>query len=74
MTVQDFLPIFFYGDNGRRERSFIAANVLKEFFSIAAEKIPAFPPWDREAYNAASLTVRSRLSTPLDIWEAGQPK
>jgi hypothetical protein len=70
MTVQEFLSFYFYGDNGRRDRTFVTVNPLGEFFAGALVAMGKKPPWSAEEFEAARLRVCVRFSGPCGMWEA----
>jgi hypothetical protein len=72
MTIQEFLSFHFYGDNLRRERTFVAVNPLREFFTAAIASIRELPAWSEDDFLSARLTVCSRFPTPSSMWEASQ--
>lgn len=61
MTGQDFLSFHFYGDNGRRERTFVSLNSLKEFFSSAIDSIRQLQPWSEDQFDVARMKVRDNF-------------
>ena len=70
MTMQDFLSFHFYGDNGRRDRTFVAINPLMDFFKAAIDALVKLPVWSVDDFFSARLTVCSRFPTPDGMWEA----
>jgi hypothetical protein len=72
MTIQEFLSFHFYGDNLRRDRTFVAVNPLREFFTGAIATIGKLPAWSEDDFLSARLTVCSRFPTPSSMWEASQ--
>jgi hypothetical protein len=70
MTIQEFLSFHFYGDNLRRDRTFIAMNPLREFFTAAIDTILKLPAWSEDDFLSARLTVCSRFPTPDSMWKS----
>ncbi len=70
MVGQDFLSFHFYGDNGRRDRTFVAANPLGNFFAAATDTIRKLPAWSEDDFLSARLKICSRLPTPKALWDA----
>ncbi len=69
MTAQDFLSFHFYGDNGRRDRTFVATNPLGDFFATAIDTIRKLPAWSEHDFLVARLKVCSQSPTPRVLWE-----
>ncbi len=69
MTEQEFFSFYFYGDSGRKERTFVAMNPLTELFAAAIAAISAYPPWSENDFIAARMTVVSSFQTSLALWE-----
>jgi hypothetical protein len=69
MTTQDFLSFHFYGDNGRRDRTFVTTNPLKGFFSEAIVAILKLSAWSEDDFLAARLKICSRFPTPRGLWD-----
>jgi len=67
---QEYLPLYFHGDNGRRDRTFIAANPYPAFFRETADSIRLLPPWKGEDFRTAAAVIRSRCPGPGDLWAA----
>ena len=63
MTAQDFLSFHFYGDNGRRDRTFIAINPLKDFFAKAIDTVLKMPSWEENDFISARMKLCSRYPT-----------
>jgi hypothetical protein len=72
MTAQEFLSFHFYGDNLRRDRTFVVMNPLREFFKTAIDTIRKLPVWSEDEFLSARLTVCSRFPTPDSMWETAQ--
>ena len=70
MVGQEFLSFHFYGDNGRRDRVFVAANNLGRFFSSAIDTIGGLPAWTESDFLSARRTVCGRFPIPGAIWDA----
>ena len=70
MTGQDFLSFHFFGDNGRRDRTFVSTNTLNNFFAAAINAIMKLPPWSEEDFLAARMKICSRFPTPKAMWDA----
>ncbi len=69
MTEQEFFSIYFYGNNGRKERTFVAMNPLKEYFAAAIAAISAYPPWTDNDFITARMNVVSSFQTSRSLWE-----
>ncbi len=69
MTGLDFLSFHFYGDNARRDRTFVAITPLRDFFSMAIEAIRRLPSWSESDFLAARLKILSSFPTPRSLWE-----
>jgi hypothetical protein len=69
MTGQEFLSFYFYGDNGRKDRTFVAMNPLKEFFVTAIATIDEYPAWSDNDFIAARMTAVSSFQTSLLLWD-----
>jgi hypothetical protein len=70
MVGQDSLSFHFYGDNGRRDRFFVEANTLGDFFAAAIDTISRLPAWTRDDFLSARRKIHSLLPTPKAIWDA----
>jgi len=70
MIGQDFLSFHFYGDNGRRDRTFVTVNTLGDFFKTAIDSILKLPVWNEADFLSARLQVCSRFPTPRQVWDA----
>ncbi len=64
MVGQDFLSFHFYGDNARRDRTFVAVNTLGDFFRAAVDTISKLPAWSEDEFLTARLKICSRFPTP----------
>jgi hypothetical protein len=73
MTTQDYLSFHFYGDNGERDRTFVALNPLKNFFSKAIDAVVKMPPWDESDFISARAGLCSRYPTLTALWN-GLPR
>ncbi len=69
MTEQEFLSFYFYGDNGRKERTFVAMNTLKEYFAAAIAAIVEYPAWNENDFISAQMRVVSSFQTSRSLWE-----
>lgn len=69
MIAQDFLSFHFYGDNGRRDRTFVTMNPLKGFFPEAIDTILKLPAWSEEDFLAARLKICSQFPTSRGLWD-----
>jgi hypothetical protein len=69
---QEYIPLYFHGDNGRRDRTFIAMNHVQTFFSDTAAAVRAMPQWDGDDFQAAAARLTGCCTTPGDLWEAMQ--
>jgi hypothetical protein len=69
MTGQEFFSFYFYGDNGRKERTFVAMNPLKEYFAAAIATIAEYPAWSENDFIAARMRAISSFQTPLLLWD-----
>jgi hypothetical protein len=69
---QEYIPLYFYGDNGRRDRTFIAMNHVQTFFSDTAAAVRAMPQWDADDFPAAAAKLTGCCPVPGDLWEAMQ--
>jgi hypothetical protein len=69
MAEQEFLSFYFYGDNGRKERTFVAMNPLREYFAAAIATIAEYPAWSENDFIAARMTVVSSFQTPHSLWD-----
>ncbi len=72
MAGQEFLSFHFYGDNDRRDRLFVTANTLGDFFAKAIDTIGGLPPWTGDDFQSACLRICGRLPTPKAMWDAAQ--
>jgi hypothetical protein len=70
MTAQDFLSLHFYGDNGRRDRTFITINPLKDFFTKAIDTVQKMPSWEENDFISARMQLCSRYPTIPALWDS----
>ena len=70
MTAQDFLSFHFYGDNGKRDRTFVALNPLKEFFTKAIDTVLKMPSWEENDFISARMQLCSRYPTFPALWDS----
>ena len=69
MVEQEFLSFHFYGDNGRKDRTFITVNPLAQFFTSAMDSILSLPGWSEEEFLAARFKILSSFPTPQALWD-----
>lgn len=67
---QEYIPLYFHGDNGRRDRMFVALNPFQAFFTETADSIRAKPPWKETDFRAAVAVIRGRCPLAEDLWKA----
>lgn len=65
---QEYIPLYFHGDNGRRDRMFIVLNPFQAFFTETADSIRARPPWKENDFRAAAAVIRGRCPLAEDLW------
>ncbi len=63
------LTTHFYGDNGRRERSFVTENRLQGCFGRALVQLAGFPPWSAERFGALRQRVIARAGSLEVLWQ-----
>ncbi len=68
LVRQEYIPLYFHGDNGRRDRMFIVLNPFQAFFTETADSIRARPPWKENDFRAAAAVIRGRCPLPEDLW------
>jgi len=69
---QEYIPLYFYGDNGRRDRTFITMNQMQTFFTAFPAAVRAMPRWNGDDFAAAAARLTSRFPTPDALWAALQ--
>lgn len=70
LASQEYLPLYFYGDNLRRDRTFVIMNELQTLFRDTAVALQTFPAWSAEEFRAAAAKLTSRCPTPEELWAA----
>ena len=70
MTAQDLLSFHFYGDNGKRDRTFVVLNPPKEFFVKAIDTVLKMPSWDVNDFISARMKLCSRYPTLPALWDS----
>jgi hypothetical protein len=67
---QEYVPVYFYGDNFRRDRTFLTMNRMQGVFTAADAAIRAMPRWDADDFAAAAAKLIGRFPTPGALWAA----
>jgi hypothetical protein len=67
---QDILPLYFHGDNGRRDRTFVVANPLAAACADWLTELREMPPWNGTDFQRAVSGLTARHSTVGDLWLA----
>jgi hypothetical protein len=70
MAGQEYLSFHFYGDSIRSERTFVAANPLREFFATAIDTILRLPVWSEKDFLVARQKVCGLFPSPQVMWDA----
>lgn len=68
MAGQEYLSFHFYGDNLRLDRSLVAPNPLRDFFTETIAEIRTLPPWNQADFHEVLMKVNARVPTPRDLW------
>ncbi|MRR33718.1 hypothetical protein EG829_03325 [bacterium] len=72
LARQEYIPIYFYGDNCRRDRTFVTMNQMQTFFTTFPAAVRAMPRWNGDDFAAAAARLMSRFPTPGALWAALQ--
>jgi len=70
LARQEYLPLYFYGDNCRRDRTFVALNRLQLFFRDTTAALHDMLPWSVDEFRAAEVKLAARCPTPEELWAA----
>ena len=65
---QDLLAVHFYGDNGRRERSFVAANSVQACFEQAVKLGKELPAWSDERFAELQSKILAGAGSLDALW------
>ena len=69
MLRQDLLAVHFYGDNGRRERSFVTENSVQDCFGHALELLKGFPSWSEERFEMLQRKTLANADSLESLWQ-----
>ncbi len=69
MALQAVLGVHFYGNNGRRDRSFVLENPLREFFGKALRTLAGAPVWIEDDFRRSRQQLLARFGSPEALWE-----
>lgn len=70
LARQEYVPIYFYGDNCRRDRTFVTMNQMQAFFTAFPAAVRAMPRWNEDDFVAAAARLMSRFPAPGALWAA----
>jgi O-acetyl-ADP-ribose deacetylase (regulator of RNase III) len=68
MAHQPVLGVHFHGNNGRRDRSFVLENPLREFFGKALQRLADAPPWTGDDFRRSRQQLLARFGSLEALW------
>jgi O-acetyl-ADP-ribose deacetylase (regulator of RNase III) len=68
MAHQAVLGVHFHGNNGRRDRSFVLENPLREFFEKALETLAGAPSWTEDDFRRSRQQILARFGSVEALW------
>ncbi|MEZ4599468.1 MAG: hypothetical protein R2940_06740 [Syntrophotaleaceae bacterium] len=69
MKRQNLLPVFFHGNDARRERTFVLENPLITFFSNVMTGMCRWNPWTPEVFMQSCREILSNAGSVEGLWE-----
>lgn len=73
MQRQELLVAHFHGDNGRRERSFLAENSCRELFAQAEQAAHRKSTWSEACFDRHRQRITGQAGSVEALWEESGP-